>query len=53
MPGWRVLWFWGHEHRLAGYGLQGTGNLKSAADVLAGGMPVDLDRRRGSRIKFL
>jgi len=39
----RVLWFWGHEHRLAGYDLQGTGNLKSYGRCVGhGGMPVDL-----------
>ena len=39
----RVLWLWGHEHRLAGYGLQGTGNLKSYGRCVGhGGMPVDL-----------
>jgi hypothetical protein len=37
-----VLWFWGHEHRLAGYELQGTGNLKSYGRCVGhGGMPVD------------
>jgi hypothetical protein len=57
----RVLWFWGHEHRLAGYDLNGTGNLKSYGRCVGhGGMPVDLgsptrephpsfyDNRRGS-----
>jgi len=39
----RVLWFWGHEHRLAGYDLNGTGNLKSYGRCVGhGGMPVDL-----------
>jgi hypothetical protein len=38
-----VLWFWGHEHRLAGYDLHGTGDLKSYGRCLGhGGMPVDL-----------
>jgi len=39
----QVLWFWGHEHRLAGYDLNGTGNLKSYGRCVGhGGMPVDL-----------
>jgi hypothetical protein len=39
----RVLWFWGHEHRLAGYDLNGTGDLKSYGRCVGhGGMPVDL-----------
>jgi hypothetical protein len=38
-----VLWFWGHEHRLAGYHLNGTGELKSYGRCVGhGGMPVDL-----------
>jgi hypothetical protein len=38
-----VLWFWGHEHRLAGYDLRGTGDLKSFGRCVGhGGMPVDL-----------
>ena len=37
-----VLWFWGHEHRLAGYDLYGTDNLKSYGRCVGhGGMPVD------------
>jgi hypothetical protein len=37
-----VLWFWGHEHRLAGYDLYGTGDLKSFGRCVGhGGMPVD------------
>ena len=37
-----VLWFWGHEHRLAGYDLNGTGDLKSYGRCVGhGGMPVD------------
>lgn len=39
----RVLWFWGHEHRLAGYDLNGTGDLKSYGRCVGhGGMPVDM-----------
>ena len=38
-----VLWFWGHEHRLAGYDLNGTGDLKSYGRCVGhGGMPVDV-----------
>lgn len=37
-----VLWFWGHEHRLAGYDLFGSSNLKSYGRCVGhGGMPVD------------
>jgi hypothetical protein len=37
-----VLWFWGHEHRLAGYDLFGTCDLKSFGRCIGhGGMPVD------------
>ena len=37
-----VLWFWGHEHRLAGYDLCGSTNLKSYGRCIGhGGMPVD------------
>jgi hypothetical protein len=37
-----VLWFWGHEHRLAGYDLYGTCALKSMGRCIGhGGMPVD------------
>jgi Calcineurin-like phosphoesterase len=37
-----VLWFWGHEHRLAGYDLYGTTDLKSFGRCIGhGGMPVD------------
>ena len=37
-----VLWFWGHEHRLAGYDLYGNSNLKSYGRCVGhGGMPVD------------
>jgi hypothetical protein len=37
-----LLWFWGHEHRLAGYDLYGTCELKSFGRCVGhGGMPVD------------
>jgi hypothetical protein len=40
-----VLWFWGHEHRLAGYDLCGTGELKSYGRCIGhGGMPVERER---------
>jgi hypothetical protein len=36
-----VLWFWGHEHRLAGYDLYGQNDLKSFGRCVGhGGMPV-------------
>jgi hypothetical protein len=36
-----VLWFWGHEHRLAGYELYGEDDLKSFGRCVGhGGMPV-------------
>jgi Calcineurin-like phosphoesterase len=39
----RVLWFWGHEHRLAGYDVHGTESLKSYGRCVGhGGMPVEL-----------
>jgi len=40
-----VLWFWGHEHRLAGYDLYGTCELKSYGRCIGhGGMPVERER---------
>jgi hypothetical protein len=37
-----VLWFWGHEHRLAGYDLYGSDDLKAFGRCVGhGGMPVD------------
>jgi hypothetical protein len=36
-----VLWFWGHEHRLAGYDLFGSDHLKAFGRCVGhGGMPV-------------
>jgi len=36
-----VLWFWGHEHRLAGYDLYGKNDLKCFGRCVGhGGMPV-------------
>ena len=36
-----VLWFWGHEHRFAGYGLFGPGPVKAHGRCIGhGGMPV-------------
>jgi len=38
-----VLWFWGHEHRLAGYDLYGTDQLKAFGRCVGhGGMPLSL-----------
>jgi hypothetical protein len=37
-----VLWFWGHEHRLAGYDLYGQDDLKCFGRCVGhGGMPID------------
>ncbi len=36
-----VLWFWGHEHRLAGYALAGDSGIRAHGRCLGhGGMPV-------------
>ena len=36
-----ILWFWGHEHRLAGYDLYGKNDLKCFGRCVGhGGMPV-------------
>jgi calcineurin-like phosphoesterase family protein len=36
-----VLWFWGHEHRLAGYDLGGSENLQAYGRCVGhGGMPL-------------
>jgi hypothetical protein len=36
-----VLWFWGHEHRLAGYDLYGQNDLKCFGRCVGhGGMPI-------------
>ena len=45
-----VLWFWGHEHRLA---LYGCNQLPNGAKLFArcidtGGMPVELGKKPGS-----
>lgn len=38
-----VLWFWGHEHRLAGYGLFGADRLQAFGRCVGhGGMPLSL-----------
>jgi hypothetical protein len=38
-----ALWFWGHEHRLAGYELGGTGDLKAFGRCIGhGAMPTKL-----------
>jgi hypothetical protein len=37
-----VLWFWGHEHRIAGYKLQGPDKLQAHGRCIGhGGMPVE------------
>jgi hypothetical protein len=37
-----VLWFWGHEHRLAGYRLQGPKTIQAYGRCIGhGGMPVE------------
>jgi len=44
-----VLWFWGHEHRLAGYDLYGSDKLKAFGRCVGhSGMPLSLgDPRTG------
>lgn len=38
-----VLWFWGHEHRLAGYDLYGSDDLQAFGRCVGhGGMPLSL-----------
>jgi hypothetical protein len=38
-----VLWFWGHEHRLAGYDLYGSDHLQAFGRCVGhGGMPLSL-----------
>lgn len=38
-----VLWFWGHEHRLAGYNRTGTDKLQAYGRCIGhGGMPIEL-----------
>jgi calcineurin-like phosphoesterase family protein len=38
-----VLWFWGHEHRMAGYDLAGPDNLQCYGRCIGhGGMPVEV-----------
>jgi hypothetical protein len=40
-----VLWFWGHEHRLAGYPLFGIDDLKAFGRCVGhGGMPIELTK---------
>ena len=37
-----VLWFWGHEHRMAGYQLQGSEKIQAHGRCLGhGGMPIE------------
>jgi Calcineurin-like phosphoesterase len=45
-----VLWFWGHEHRLAGYDLCGDAGIKAYGRCIGhGGMPVELGSPDSSR----
>ena len=38
-----VLWFWGHEHRVAGYDLQGSEHLQAFGRCVGhGGMPLSI-----------
>jgi hypothetical protein len=47
-----VLWFWGHEHRLALYGCNQlpNGSKLFARCIGTGGMPVELGKKPGSSI---
>lgn len=43
-----VLWFWGHEHRLAGYDIGGGGRLRAFGRCIGhGGMPIDAIEPKG------
>jgi len=42
-----VLWFWGHEHRMAGYRLQGSKKIQAHGRCIGhGGMPVERAKAR-------
>jgi len=44
-----ALWFWGHEHRLAGYPLTGSNDLKVFGRCIGhGGMPIELKSPAGN-----
>jgi hypothetical protein len=50
-----MLWFWGHEHRLAGYGLSGNSGIKAFGRCLGhGGMPVErgVNPKSGRPLQF-
>lgn len=51
-----LLWFWGHEHRFAGYAPFGFGDVKVRARCIGhGGMPIELGedvRRRDRQLVF-
>lgn len=49
-PDRTVLWFWGHEHRLAFYGCNQlpNGSKLFARCIGTGGMPVELGKKPGS-----
>lgn len=45
-----VLWFWGHEHRLAGYDLRGEGSLQAFGRCVGhGAMPLEPTAPRAGR----
>jgi hypothetical protein len=49
-----VLWFWGHEHRMAGYHLQGPEKIQAHGRCVGhGGMPVDRSAKPPDRGKVL
>jgi hypothetical protein len=46
-----VLWFWGHEHRLAGYDLYGPDRLQAYGRCVGhGGMPVERGNPKRKRL---
>jgi hypothetical protein len=50
LSGREVLWFWGHEHRLAGYELCGDAGIRAHGRCIGhGGMPVELGPRKFTR----
>jgi len=45
-----VLWFWGHEHRMVGYHLQGPKNIQAHGRCVGhGGMPVERSEKSPNR----
>lgn len=44
-----AVWFWGHEHRMAGYDLYGSDDLKVFGRCIGhGGMPVEIKKPKGN-----